>query len=163
MEETSDKNSKTNLGRYWRFFLPLTLFLLLMVKFPLRIDLREAFFDSLFYGTISLLCVLTAIRVYRRFGKFGLRLITVILLCSALSGWQIFDLVILRYEGSPAHTFHSSSNTFEPFEHGWMWYKLRFPSDEILCHSLFERYFGNHLIAITLEIKRDASWFACGG
>jgi hypothetical protein len=84
-------------------------------------------------------------------------------MCSLLSGWQIFDLVILRYEGSPAHSYASASNEFEPFNYGWIWYNLRFRSPEIMCHSLYERYFGNHLIAIIIEIKRDASWFACGG
>jgi hypothetical protein len=163
MEETKGKNGVTNLRRYWRFFLPLTFVFILMVNFPLRIDLRESFCDALFYGIISLICIATAIRVYRRFGQEGLRLIAVILICSALSGWQIFDMVILRQEGSPAHTFASSSSPFEPLHEGWAWYNLRFPNDHIMCHSLFERYFGNHLIAITLEIKRDASWFACGG
>src|SRR5687767_12975410 len=92
MEEIKGENGVTNLRRYWRFFLPLTFILILMVNFPLRIDLRESFCDALFYGTISLICIATAIRVYRRFGQDGLRLIVVILLCSILSGWQIFDM-----------------------------------------------------------------------
>jgi hypothetical protein len=162
-EEIKGKNSVTNLRRYWRCFLPLTLILILMVNFPLRIDLRESFWDAVFYGIISLICILTAIQVYRRFGKGGLRLIAVILLCSVLAGWQIFDMVVLRLSGSPAHSFASSSSPLEPLHDGWAWYNLRFPSDEIMCHSLVERYFGNHLIAITYEIKRDVSWFACGG
>jgi hypothetical protein len=161
MGETKSNNEAANLRRYWRFFLPLTLILVLMVRFPLRIDLRESFYDTLFYGTISLICIVTAIRVYRRSSTHGLRLIVVILLCSVLSGWQIFDLVILRYEGSPAHVFASTSDAFEPLHHGWAWYNLRFPNHP--CQSLFESYFGNHLIAITLEIKRDATWFSCGG
>jgi hypothetical protein len=151
------------LRQYWRAFLPLSIILTLMINFPLRIDLRESFYDALFYGTISLICIATTILVYRRFGKQGRYLIAVILLCSLLSGWQIFDLVILRYERPPSVSFAYASNTFEPFDHEWAWYGLRFRSPDIMCHSLYERYFGNHLISITLEIKRDVSWYACGG
>lgn len=152
-----------NLRRYWAFFIPLTYLLALMVFYPLRIDLGEAFKDSLFYGSIALICMVAALRVHHRYGKRGRRLIAVMLLCSVLSGWQIFDLVILRYEDSPAYSFAGYSTEFEPFTEGWIWYKLRFRSPEIMCHSLFERYYGNRFIAITLEIKRDATWLACGG
>jgi hypothetical protein len=150
------------LHHYWHFFLPLAIILILMVKFPLRIDLRESFLDVVFYGTISLFCSITAIQVYRRFGKQGFRLIAVILLSVILSIWQIVDVAILRLEGSPAHSF-AGTNPFEPIHDGFAWYSLRFPRDDILCHSIFERYIGNGFIAIAYDINRDATWFACGG
>jgi hypothetical protein len=159
MKETVHQNHITNLRRYWRFFLPLTLILALMMKFPLRIALRESFFDALFYGTISLMCVAAAIYVYRRFSKTGLRLIAVILLCSFLSGWQIFDLVILRHET----TFVFFGFYESPDYDGFAYYGLHFRNDDILCHVILERYFGNYLVAITLEINREASWYSCGG
>jgi hypothetical protein len=135
-----------------------------MVKFPLRIDLRELFYDTLFYGTISLICIDQAIQAYRRFGKVGYRLITVILLCSLLSGWQILDLYVLR-TGSPPSVLGFGNLMSPNFtdNDGLAWYGLRFPNEDILCHSLFERYYGNYVIAITVEIRRDATWFACGG
>ncbi len=163
-EETNHKVNSTNLRRYWRFWLPITIILALMVKFPLRIDLRESFLDALFYGSITLTGIATAVRVYRRFGEQGRRLIAVTLLCSVLSGWQIFDMVVLRQEISPAHSFASGSSPLEPLHNGWAWYNLRFPNPNIVCnYALFERYVGNHMIAIVYEINRDATWFSCGG
>jgi hypothetical protein len=137
--------------------------LALLVKFPLRIDLHELDHDVLFYGTITLFCVVTAAHVYRRSGRHGYRLIAVFLLCSMLSGWQIFDLLVLR-EGSPSVIYFgnemgSGNNDYE----GGAWYNLRYPNEEIMCNSLIEKYFGNYTIAITTSINRDATWFACGG
>jgi hypothetical protein len=163
MEETKGNHGEVSLRPYWCFFLPLTTMLIVMVEFPLRIDLRESFADALYYGTISLICIATAIRVYRRFGKHGYRLIALTLLCSVLSGWQVVDMMILRLEGPPAYTFAGSADAFEPLHDGWAWYGLRFRRDDILCHSLFERYIGNNFIAIAYDIDRNATRFACGG
>src|SRR5689334_20918151 len=144
MEKTKHKNDPNNLRHYWRFLIPLGILLALMVKFPLRIDLRESFWDAMFYGAISLICIAIAIRVYRHLGKHGYRLIAATLLCSALSGWQIVDMTILRYEGPSAHSYAGLANAFEPLHDGFAWYNLRFPSDNIMCHTLFERYIGNN-------------------
>jgi hypothetical protein len=163
LEEIRHKNRASDLRSYWRYSLLLTMFLALMVKFPLRFHTRYSLPDVLFYGTISLACMAAAIRVYRRFGKDNRRLFAVILLCVMLCGWQIFDLVVLRYEGSPAYSFAALSSPFEPPTEGWVWYNLRFRDSNIMCHSLYERVFGNYYFAITLEINREASWFACGG
>jgi hypothetical protein len=163
MENNKPQNDAKGLRRYWLVFIPLTIVLALMVKFPLRIDLRESFYDCLFYGTISLICVATAIHAFRRFHRRSYWLIVILLLCSLLSGWQVVDMGILRYEGPPAYTFAGSENAFEPLHHGWAWYNLRYPSDKIMCHSLFERYYGNNFIAIAYDIDRKATWFACGG
>jgi hypothetical protein len=163
MEKIKSKNDIVDLRHYWRFFITLTLGLALMVKFPLRIELSESFWDTVYYGTISLSCLITAIRVYRRYSKHSFRLIAVILLSCGLASWQIVDVAILRLEGSPAHTFASSANVFEPIHAGFAWYNPRFPSDDILCHSIFERYIGNNFIAIAYDIDRNATWFACGG
>lgn len=164
MEIIQQKTGVINKRPYWRFFLPLSLFLTLMVKFPLRIVLNELFYDALFYGAISLGCIATAIQIAQRVGKYGYRLIIVILLCSVLSGWQIFDLFILRTGRPPSVlVFGSVGSPNFSDQDGLAWYGLRFPNDNIMCHSLYERYFGNYLIAITLEIDRGATWFACGG
>ena len=157
------QESDNPLRRYWRAFIPLMILLNLMVYFPLRIHQRESFLDALFYGSISLLCIAAAIRVYRRFGKRNRVLIIVILLCAVLSSWQIFDMTILRLEGTSVYTFAGSANILEPLHNGWAWYGLRFPSDQIMCHSVFERYIGNNFIAIAYDINRTASWSACGG
>ncbi len=167
MEQAKRKNEPDNLRRYWGFFIPLALLLALMVRFPLRIDLREAFWDAVFYGTISLICIAIAIRVYRRFGKHGYRLIALALLCSLLSGWHIFDLYILRYgnlvnQPTVLGFGPNVSPSLAEYD-GIAWYALRFKNDEIRCHFLYERYYGNYMLAITLEINRNATWFACGG
>ena len=163
MEKVKRKNDTPDLHRYWRFFLPLTVVLGLMVKFPLCIDMRESLCDALFYGTISTLCVLTAARIYYRAGQHGYRLIAVIGLCSLLSAWQLVDPVILRDGGSFDHSYGSATSIFEPLHEGGAWYFPHFPRDDIQCHKHYERYFGNHMIAIVLEIKRDATWAGCGG
>jgi hypothetical protein len=163
MEKSKRKNDQNNLRRYWRFFIPLAFVLSLMVKFPLRIELRESFWDSVFYGTILLMCLVTAIKVYRRFGKQGYRLIAVALLCSGLSAWQMVDMMILRHERPYAFSYAGLGNAFEPRHDGWAFYHLRFRSSDILCHTLSERYIGNNFIAIAYDINRNASWGACGG
>ncbi|MCA0457186.1 MAG: hypothetical protein LCI00_24655 [Chloroflexi bacterium] len=157
------KNEKPNLHRYWRFWIPAAVILALMVKFPLRIDLRESTLDGLFYGSISFGCLVMMVRVYWRFGNDAHRLMAIILLCALLSSWQVIDMMILREEGPSAHTYASSSNIFEPLHDGWAWYNLRFPDRNIMCHSLFEQYVGNHILAIAYNINREATWFACGG
>lgn len=158
------RNQPGDLRRYRRVFIPLGVILAVMVYFPVRIDLSELFYDALFYGTISLICMATAFHVYLRFRKHGRRLIAIMLLCSLLSGWQIVDLYVVR-TGSPPSPWgfgHLWSRDYTDLD-GLGWYRLRFPSDSVLCHTLYERYWGNHLIAITVEIKRNATWFACGG
>ena len=163
MAENLHLGEKQDQRRYWHFWLPITVLFALMIKFPLRINQRESLLDTLFYGSIVIECLITAVRVYKRFGKRGHRLIAVILLCAMLSGWQIFDLDILRLEGPSAYAFSATSGIFEPLHDGWAWYNLRFPNPNIMCNALFEQYFGNNFIAITYEINRDATWFACGG
>lgn len=155
-ETTKHKNDVINQRRYWYFFLPLTLFLALMVKFPLRFILQESLFDILFYGVIALDCIITIVRIYRRFGKCVWHLMAVVFLCCVLSGWQVFDLAVLRYNGSQASGFGDDRE-------GFQYYKFRFPNKDILCHTLYERYWGNKYIMITVEINREATWFACGG
>lgn len=132
--ETPIQNDKPNLRRYWYFWIPTAIFLAIMVKFPLRFVIGESLFDIVFYGAIAVDCVVTVIRVYRRFGNRALRVISLILLCFVLSGWQVFDLAVLRYQGSPASGFSSffGKNEFE----GMAWYNLRFRRDDIMCHSL---------------------------
>lgn len=157
------KNNKDELHLYWRIFIPVTALLGLMIFFPLRIDQREAFLDSVFYGSISLACLATAFRVFQWYGKQSRWIVVIIVICSILSGWHVLDMAVLRYEGTPAYTFAGSANVFEPLHDGWAWYGLRFRNDEIVCHSLFERYIGNNFLAIAYDIDRFASWFACGG
>lgn len=163
MKVTKRKSKAPNLRLYWQVFLPLTLILALMVKFPLRIDVRELFYDMVFYGTISLICVATAIQLYRQVGKSGYRLIAVVVLCCILSGWQIFDLYVLRTGSPSVYGFGNTMSRNFTDNDGLAWYGLRFPSDKIMCHSLYEQFYGNYMIAITVEIRRDATWFACGG
>lgn len=144
------KNTSKSLRFYWYFFLPLTLVLAVMIYFPLRIALDELLLDIIFYGAIMLACILSAIRVYLRFPKRGRRLLAVILLCVLLSGWQVFDLTVLRYGNST------------PLP-GFIYYTVRFPNKTIVCHNITERYVSNTFITIAYDINREASWFACGG
>lgn len=163
MEETKHQNGSTNLHHYWRLFLPLTVILALMVKFPLRIGIGELLYDLLFYGTISLICIATMIHVLKRAGKGAYRLIAIMLLCCLLSGWQVFDLYVLRMGRPAVYGFGNAMSPNFTDQDGVGLYVLRFPRDDILCHSLYERYYGNYEIAITVELNRDATWFACGG
>lgn len=155
MEKTKRKNPD-NIRPYWYVFLPLMIVLAIMVYFPLRIALDELLLDTIFYGAIMLTCIMSAIHVNRRFHKQGRRLVVVILLCVFLSGWQVFDLIILRTGG----------------QSGWIdkiHYGLRFPDDTIYgCNSVSERfigyrYIGNGLIAIAYDINWKDSWPNCGG
>lgn len=150
MDKTKRKNNPDSLRRYWYVFFPLMIILSLMIYFPLRIALDELLYDTIFYSAILLICIVSAIRIYLRFRKRSRQLVFVILLCVLLSGWQVFDLAILR-------TGHQSSliaNTY---------YELRFRNDAILCHELSERHIGNDVIAIAYDIDREASWPVCGG
>jgi hypothetical protein len=163
MQSTVNSEDKPNTKHYWRFMLPVAFILALMVKFPVRFGLPELTYTVFFYATISLICLAVAIHCFRRFRKRGYRLISVILLCAVLSEWQVFDLLALR-TGRPAAwgfgpTLDHSLSDYE----GLAYYGLRFPNKAILCNVVYERYFGNQVMAVTVEINRDASWFACGG
>jgi hypothetical protein len=164
VDKTKRKNNPDSLRRYWYVFFPLMIVLALMVKFPLRIDLRESFYDALFYGIVCLACVVFAIRVYQRFGKRAYRLIAMILLCSILSGWQIFDLYVLR-TGLVVLDWGPNSAMIGGLEdhEGGATYNVRFRNKNIMCHVLDERYWGHYLLAITIDIKRDSTFGACGG
>ncbi len=166
MEQAKHKNNPDILRRYWHFFIPLAFILSLMVKFPLRINLRESFWDAVFYGTILLFCIATAIKVYYSFGKRGYRLIAAALLCSGFAVWQIVDMVILRDEGPSFHSYRGlatdPANVLEPFHHGSTWYDRRFP-DGGGCYGISEQYIGNNFIAIAYNIDRNAIRMGCGG
>ena len=154
--------------RYWYFFVPLTLFLALMVKYPLRIHVQQSIYSAVFYGLITLACLLTAIWVYRRWGKRCQHLILVIVLCSALSGWQVVDLLLLRTDWanmSGGFCPLDGSDEYCPPHYGFSWYDQRFVEQRSRCDTpmLLEWYFGNKDIAITVSIWRNATWFPCGG
>jgi len=149
--EKSKRKNPDNIRRYWYVFLPLMIVLAVMTYFPLRIDLTESLYDSIFYGAISLACLSMAIHVYRRFFIRSRRLIAVILLCSLLSGWQVFDLTVLRKQ------------SWGPLPGYIIYYAPRFPDATILCHNYTETYIGNRYIAVIDKINREASWYACGG
>jgi hypothetical protein len=163
MDAATPQHESTSLRRYWLVFLPTAFVLALMVRFPLQIALEESFLDALYYGGIVLVCIAAAIRAHRRFSKRARRLIALILLCSLLSGWQVFDMVILRQEGPFASSFTYPLTPLEPLQEQWASYNVRFPNPAIVCHIRVERYFGNSILAITLEIKRDATYAVCGG
>ena len=150
MDTAKTKKGFQSLRLYWYFFIPLTILLALMIYFPLRTALDELLYDTIFYSVIMLICIISAIRVYLRFRKRGRRLVAIILLCVLLSGWQVFDLTVLRY----GHSF--------PLP-GYIYYTVRFPDKTILCHNITERYVSNTFITVAYDINREASWFACGG
>lgn len=162
MEKAKRKNDANNLRRYWQFFIPLAFILCLMVRFPLRIVLGESFWDAMFYGTIVLICIGTALHVYRRFGRRSHRFVGVALFCSVLAGWQIVDMTLLRYE-RPSNAYAGLANTFEPLHDGSAWYKARFQQDVSGCRNISERYIGNSFIAIVYDINRNAFRMGCGG
>ena len=149
--EKSKRKIHDNIRPYWYVFLPLMIALAIMIYFPLRIALDELLLDTIFYGTIMLACIISAIHVYRRFRKRSRRLVVIILLCVFLSGWQVFDLNILR----GAYLSPQMGNT--------IYYSVRFTNDEIICHNYTEQYIGNDIIALVYDIDRNASWFRCGG
>lgn len=150
MDRLKSKNNSQSLRFYWHFFIPLTVILSLMIFFPLRIALDELLLDTIFYGVIMLACIISAIRIYLRFRRRSYRLVGIILLCILLSGWQVFDLAILRNGRQTTWIYDTS-------------YEPRFKNDEIRCHTISERYFGNDLIAIAYNINWQDSWGGCGG
>ena len=162
MQKAKRKNESQPLRRYWRIFLPLLVLLTVFLRFPLRIFLRDMVYTIIMYGAVSVLCVIVALWVYRRYGRLARRLVAVIALCAIFSGWQVFDLTVLRTNtrspasGIPINPSHSRLI-------GWAWYYPRFPDYEsIYCHSIQEHYFGIRLIAIAYSIEYKP-WFACGG
>ena len=162
-EKMKNKNSPSSIRRYWYFVIPLTIFLLLMVKFPLRILVREKFADALFYGAISLGCIALSVHLYRRFRKMASRLILITLLCSVLSGWQIFDLYYLRTSIGLLTWGSEGYFSFESEYQGLAFYGLRFSHQNGCAPGLEEFYWGRPELAITIKIDRNAIWYACGG
>lgn len=162
MEKSKRKNGELNTKRYWQIFGILAIILLVMVRFPVRIWLSETLDDILIFGIVSLGCLYMAIHIYRQSKWQFKRLMMVILLCVTLSGWQVFDLAVIReINRVPVLVFGVwSDNTPDYF--GFAWYAPRFPNDDIICHSIYEKYMGNYQIAITIEITHT-TWFACGG
>jgi hypothetical protein len=164
MEHVKRKNHPDPVRRYWRFFIPLAFVLCLMVKFPLRIVLGESFWDAMFYGTIVLICIGTAIHVYRRFGRRSHRFVAVALLCSVLAAWQIVDMTLLRYESRTIPgTSGVNVNAFEPFRDGSLWYKRHPREGQGSCYGTLERFIGNNFIAIVYDIDRYAVRMGCLG
>ncbi len=166
MEKTKRKNDTAPSRRTWRFFIALALFLLLMVKFPIRVLIDEVLLDSLIWGAIVLGCVVVAVRTVRRFGKQVWRLVGVMVLCAGLAGWQVVDLVVLR-ERNLLHLYgcgmSDPADCQIPSYVGKAYYIMRFPNP-IICRDMFiERFIGNDTIAITTLINREGSWFSCGG
>lgn len=163
MVQVKRNHDPAALRRCWRGFIPLTVALALMVRFPLRIVIGEAFWDTLFYGLIVALCAGTAVHVYRRYGR-SYRLIGVALLCAGLAGWQIVDLTLLRYEQPDLHPAGAEVTLFAPLRHGWVYYNQRFAAQRGGCGGyILERYFGNTTIAIVYDTDRQALWMGCGG
>jgi hypothetical protein len=158
IEKSKRKNGGINLRRYWIFFVPFTLFMALMVKHPLRFGVSDLRDDAILYGIISLVCMAIAVRIYRFAGKQSHRLIAVILLCAVFAGWQPFDIFVLR-----SSTSSSVTGFGVQMRESIAWYNPRFRDNSICGHSVAERLFGNAYIALTLEIDREAIWFACGG
>jgi hypothetical protein len=161
VEKSKRKNGELNSKRYWQIFGTLAIILLVMLRFPVRVWLSETLDDILIFGTLSLGCLYTAIHVYRHSKWQFRRLIAVILLCATLSAWQVLDLGVLRYTYVRIVEFGYYGEDI-PDYFGYAWYIPRFPNDDIMCHSIFERYIGSYHIAITTEIKH-VPWFACGG
>jgi hypothetical protein len=162
MDKGKRKTSEFNSRRYWRIFLPLGIILLLCVRFPIRITLPDLYDDILLYGAISLISLLVAIRIYHR-SKWAYRqLLVVILLCAVLSGWQVIDLGVLRFQTSGAYCFCDLYNGYKSSFMGFAWYEPRFRNPEIMCHSIREHFIGNEYLAITTE-TRHVPWYACGG
>lgn len=134
-----------------------------MVRFPVRIGLPEVTYNVILYTAISLICALLAVQVLRRFAARAYILAAALLLCILLAGWQIVDLLIVRIPGPAVFGFGPTMSEDFSSHDGMGWYMLRFPNKEIFCNSLYEQYWGNHVIAITVIIDRDATWFACSG
>jgi len=149
MDKPKGKNSPSSLRYYWYFFIPLTVILSLMIFFPLRIVIDELLYDTIFYGVILLFCIASTVHIYLRFRERSHRLVAVLLLCTILSGWQVFDIAVLRTGGSNV----------------WMhkiYYGVRFQHRH--CQIDFsERLVGNHVIAIAYDVNRNDLWPNCGG
>ncbi len=160
------QNPKPNLRPYWYFWLLVTIFLVVMVRYPIRIHVAQSIYSALFYGVIALGCLIASVRIYRR--KFSQSLTALVLLCVILSGWQVVDLLVLRARWSPI------SLSFCPLDgsdatcvlyHGSGWYTQRFVEQRTDCETpmLVERYLGNQNIAIVVSSDRNATWYPCGG
>lgn len=160
-----DETHKTPLRLYWHTFVPLAIILTLMLSYPIQIFLGESIAEVVFYGIIVIFCWIMMIWVWIRFRMRAILLIMLIIWCSTLAAWQVYDLGFARHPRSPALTYCRVEicPDFKPFEEHWAWYHPTKQDSSIMCHSRFERYYGNQFIAITLEIRRDATWFACGG
>lgn len=161
MEKSKRKRGEISLRTYWRIFLPLLIVLIVFLKFPLRIAYYDLVDDIVLYGALSLICMFSALRIYRRFHNEARRRTFIVLLCAILSGVHVFDLAILRAGTGGVYARPGTAYPEKPF-YGFAWYVPRFSNDAIMCHSIYEEHWGTSLISIATKIKHT-SWFACGG
>lgn len=150
--------------RLWCIVVPLLVLLFIFLRYPLRIDTGELDHDIQFYGAITLITGLCAFALFRRYRRSVGRLMIALLICALLSGWQVFDLMILHNGGPMVDRFWPDEELRElPLDQGWNWFNVRFKRGDVQCHTMWERYYGSRNFAITIEMDRNATWLACGG
>jgi hypothetical protein len=159
MEKVKRKTSELNSRRYWLIFLPLAIVLLICLRFPIRITLPDLTDDILLYGSISLVSLLVALRIYVRSKWAYRRLLAVVLLCSALAGWQLIDLGVLRAPRSGTFCYDVG---YQDSYIGYAYYSSTFKIPESHSHFLLEYFIGNDYIAIAYEVQHP-TWWPCGG
>jgi hypothetical protein len=141
MDAAKRKNSELNIKRYWLIYIPITIIMLLSLRFPLRIFLTETLSDVIFYGALSYGFFRSAYHVYR-LSKWKFRpLLAVIIFCSALSAWHVFDLAVLREIDLDAFIQFNGYYGYGTTHH-------RFSRSELGCELVAEGYIGNIYIAI---------------
>lgn len=161
------KISKISRGRairLWCIVLPLLLLLLVFLRYPLRIETGEIDYDIQFYGAITLISGLCALTLARKYRHSASRLAIALFICALLSGWQVFDLMILR-AGFYGYLFWPDGAGYDlPINQGISMFHARFSNEEPpICHGITEIYYGNSHFAITIEMNRYAAIYDCGG
>ncbi|MCB9461462.1 MAG: hypothetical protein H6670_17545 [Anaerolineaceae bacterium] len=157
MQKAKHKNEERPLRRYWLIFLPLLILLTIFLCFPLRIFIGDMIYTIIMYGTVSVLCVMVALRVHRRYGQLARRLVAVIALCAFFSGWQVFDLTFLR-GNVRAYQFGDYNDGINPPDYlGYAVFDNHARLLPLHCNRFVEWYIGSPSLVIAYRVEYK-SW-----
>lgn len=157
------KNKELNLSRSWKIFIPLAIFLLFSLPYPLRIGADILPFSFIFYGGLAVYASRAAHQIYRQYHWQFRSLLLIMLFCAMLAQWQVISIIVLGF-GSGFGGFGSwfGATGVVPEYIGHYWFSPLIKDENILCHNIIETYLGNEFIAIRIEYEHT-SWWACGG
>ena len=139
------KHEIVNLIPYWRILLPLTIVLIIGIRFPVRILLRWEL-NFLLYGGIVLGCLMILFKLWR-FRDASRIIMSLVLLCGILASVQLGYSIIRQPHTYPLNssTLCRNAGDLESWDSGLA---CHFYVD-YGCFVEIDRYLGTHLLAIS--------------